>query len=126
MEISQKGVTNLFKKITSEPPTPQREEPPKKVLSPEEAEHIKGLRDRIKEAIDLVGTGNFKDARAKIDEASKYSKCGVCSEMLDRAAVDLNYVKDLCNIKDDDCESGIDKIESRLNYMLDDYLPKVE
>lgn len=125
MEISQKGVTNLFNKITSEPPISQREEPPKKVLSPDEAEHIKGLRDQIKEAVDLVGAGNFKDARAKIEAASKYSKCGACSEMLDRAAVDLNYVKDLCNIKDDDCEPGIDKIESRLIYMLEEYLPQI-
>lgn len=129
IDSSQKRATDKFNVLSygeNMPENPSKENIPKKVISPEQKEHLLELRERVEKALETFKKGDIEGTKDLLQDASKFTKCGTCSQILDRTRVDLDYINNLCLMDEKDCEPGKDSIFSKFDFILNEYLPSVE
>lgn len=107
--------------IFGEPePVEIREDRPQK--ENDSSAKIKGF---LTEALDQVRGGDPQEAKKALRKAKRSTKCDACHKMIDRALLDLDYVKKLCVSEQDDCDAGLKNVEKSIEYIRDDYLGDV-
>ena len=91
----------------------------------QDSEKLNGV-DRIKElltdSLAALNTGNHQKANDILQEARDTTKCGGCQQLIQRTQTDLDYVRNLCILEEEDCDAGAENVAKKIEYIRDGYL----
>lgn len=78
---------------------------------------IQHVIDGLEATSSMIASGDYQGALDELRTALGSTNCAACKKAIERSLVDVEYVSKLCDIGDDDCRSGAEKLQDRVDSL---------